>query len=202
MFFDEMLLNCTEWLCRRVQVLTGRTNVWMAVQLTNLSIVVYFVWAGVYFVRSDVTTRLAIAAFCAGLLYLLTQTIFKVSIESSEQNAYRRVAKGLRNPRRVRDAMLRVLFLTLAVLLAAPMAWLYVQFDLSAPLLSYSLVALTTVLLYVLACDPLPPCGGKLREWLGALRPAPLVRPERVPVRPNPGAPRWPAGRTRIDLIS
>ena len=46
---DSTILDVTEWLCRRLQVLTGKTNVWLAAQLTNLSIIVYFAWAGVYF---------------------------------------------------------------------------------------------------------------------------------------------------------
>ena len=83
---------------------------WLAVQLTNLSIIVYFVWAGVYFWSSDVAARIALGLFCIGLLYVLTQTIFKVPIEAYETNAYRRVAKGYRNPRRVRDAHLRSRF--------------------------------------------------------------------------------------------
>ena len=45
---DSALLDLTEWLCRRFQVLTGRTNVWLAFQLTNFSIVVFFVWAGMH----------------------------------------------------------------------------------------------------------------------------------------------------------
>jgi hypothetical protein len=28
------------------------------------------------------------------------------------------------------------------------------------------LIALTTIVLYVLACDPLPPCAGKARDWI------------------------------------
>ena len=36
-------------------------------------------------------------------------------------------------------------------------------------LLSYSLIALTTVLLYVIACDPLPPCVGRVQVWLSGL---------------------------------
>jgi hypothetical protein len=31
---------------------------------------------------------------------------------------------------------------------------------------------LTTVLLYVLACDPLPPCPGVVTEWLRRMVPA------------------------------
>lgn len=35
-----------------------------------------------------------------------------------------------------------------------------------------ALVLLTTVILYVLASDPLPPCASKVREWLRGLGPA------------------------------
>src|SRR6185295_2757628 len=114
-YIDSVILDLTERACRRFQMLTGRTNVWLAGQLTNLSIIVYFVWAAMAFWNTDATTRTLVALFCVGVLYALTQTIFKVSIESSESHAYRRVAKGLRNPRRIGDALLRISFLTLAV---------------------------------------------------------------------------------------
>jgi hypothetical protein len=39
-------------------------------------------------------------------------------------------------------------------------------------LLTDVLIILTTIVLYVLACDPLPPCRGKLRVWLRGLAPA------------------------------
>src|ERR687895_977584 len=110
-WIDSAILDLTERFCRRFQVLTGRTNVWLALQLTNLSIIVYFVWAGVYFWRSDLGPRIGLGLFCAGLLYVLTQTVFKVPIEAYEAEAYRRVVKGFRNPRRVRDALLRISFL-------------------------------------------------------------------------------------------
>jgi hypothetical protein len=164
---DETLLNLTEWACQRFQLLTGRTNVWLAMQLTNLSIVVYFVWAAIYFPAIPLlSARLAVALFCGGVLYMLSQTVFKVSIEAAETNAYARVAKGLRNPRRLRDAPLRISFLTLSVLMLYPLLFIYIATRVRLALLSYSLIVLTTVLLYVLACDPLPPCTGKVREWL------------------------------------
>lgn len=146
---------------------------WLAVQLTNLSIIVYFVWAGVYFwTIDDPVGRLALGLFCSGLLYLLSQTIFKESIETYESNAYRRVAKGLRNPRRLRDALMRTLFLSLSVVLTGPAAFAYVNLHLAIILLSYSLIVLTTLVLYLLACDPLPPCTGKLTAWIRGLVPA------------------------------
>jgi hypothetical protein len=165
-YIDSAILNLTEWACRKFQLLTGRTNVWLAVQFTNLSIIVYFVWAGVYFWSSDdIAPRILIGVFCSGLMYVLTQTVFKVPIETYENNAYDRVAKGLRNPRRVRDAPLRISFLTLSILLPYPILFVYVNLHVSFVLLTYALIVLTTVVLYLLACDPLPPCPGTVRQW-------------------------------------
>jgi len=45
-------------------------------------------------------------------------------------------------------------------------------------LLTEALVLLTTAVLYLLACDPLPPCEGKVWEWMRTLVPA---RSENVP---------------------
>ena len=168
-YFDASILDATEWCCRKLQLLTGRTNVWLAVQLTNASIVLYFVWAGVFFWQTEVWLRLSVGIFCAGVLYALTKTIFRVSIEESESNAYRRVAKGLRNPRRIRDAQLRMSFVMLSVVLLGPTVFAYMVLGVRSLLLSYFLIVFTTVLLYVVACDPLPPCGGKVREWLRRL---------------------------------
>ena len=170
-FIDQAILNITERLCRTFQRLTGRTNVWLAFQLTNLSIVVYFVWAGVYVWGTRGVTRTLIAAFCGLVLWALSQTLLRVPVETAESSAYRRVANGLRNPRRVRDALLRIPFLTLSIFLLGPVAFVYANLRLALALLVYSLVLLTTAVLYLLACDPLPPCRGTVTEWLRALRP-------------------------------
>jgi hypothetical protein len=180
-YIDSAILNLTEWACRRFQVLTGRTNVWLAIQLTNLSIIVYFVWAGVYFLSSDVAPRIMIGVFCSGLLYMLTKTVFKVPIEAYENSAYQRVAKGLRNPRRVRDAPLRISFLTLSILLPYPIVLVYVNLGVNFVLLTYALIVLTTVVLYLLACDPLPPCAGKLRVWFRQPSTSPVAASESLP---------------------
>ena len=165
-YIDLALLDLTERFCHKFQVLTGRTNVWLAVQLTNVSIIVYFLWAGVYFWNSGLIVRITLGLFGTALLYGLTQTIFKVPIEAYENNAYRRVAKGLRNPRRIREAQLRIPFLTLSCLLFGPILFAYLKFRVHTALLSYSLIVLTTVVLYLLACDPLPPRPQRL-GWLG-----------------------------------
>jgi hypothetical protein len=183
-YIDSFLLNLIERVCRRFQLLTGRTNVWLAGQLTNLSIVVYFVWAVVYSWSSDAGPRVFVWLFCGGVLYLLAQTVFKVPIETYETDAYRRVAKGFRNPRRIRDALLRISFLTLSLMLGYPAVLVYVNLHLQVVLLGYVLIVLTTLVLYLLACDPLPPCVGALREWLrGGAFARRMARPLRVPGR-------------------
>jgi len=63
---DSVILRLTERACRRFQRLTGRTNVWLAAQLTNLSIIVYFVWAGLYSVTIDPVLRTVAALFGVG----------------------------------------------------------------------------------------------------------------------------------------
>jgi hypothetical protein len=176
---DGLILDVTERLCQRFQELTGKTNVWIAVQLTNLSVIVYFFSAAFYFpFVPTLLGRIGVVLFFTTVLYALTQTVFKESIKSAETSAYARVAKGLRNPRRLRDAPLRVSFLMMLVLVLYLLVFLLVvrrvapqlltsRAPIYVALLSYSLIALTAVLLYVLACDPLPPCPGRVRVWLG-----------------------------------
>jgi hypothetical protein len=177
-FIDSVVLNVIERSCRGFQRLTGKTNVWLAIQFTNLSIIVYFVWAGLYSLNVDVELRIVAALFCVALVYVLTQTVFKTPIEIYEVAAYQRVARGLRNPRRIRDTLLRTSFLTLCLVLAYPVLFVYLNLHLHLVLLSYLLIVLTTVVLYLLACDPLPPCTGKVREWMRGVAPVRAALPD------------------------
>lgn len=177
-YIDSFVLNLIESLCRRFQLLTGRTNVWLAVQLTNLSIVMYFVWVlWLYLATSDLALRVFVSLFCGGVLLVLSRTLFRESVEAREADAYRRVQKGLVNPRRLRDTQLRISFLTLSVLLGPPMLLAWFQLRQPIALLTPALIILTTVVLYVLACDPLPPCVGKVTEWARGFA---RLRPVRV----------------------
>jgi hypothetical protein len=183
-YVDAAILDLTEQICRRFQAWTGRTNVWLAFQFTNLSIVIYFIWAaGLSYVSGDLVLRIFVALFCSGVFFVLTRTIFKVSIEASEAAAYQRVARGLRNPRRIRDTQLRITFLTLSVVLSYPLWFAYITLHLRFVLLTEMLIILTTVVLYVLACDPLPPCAGKVKDWLGR-----MTRPRAASVSNRPYA--------------
>jgi hypothetical protein len=172
-YVDTAVLNLTEWICHRFQTLTGRTNVWLAFQLTNLSIVLYFIWVAVlYLLSGDLALRVFVGLFCGGVFFVLTRTLFKTSIESAESEAYRRVARGLRNPRRLRDAQLRIAFLTLSIVLSYPLWLAFVTLHVRFVLLTDALIILTTAILYVLACDPMPPCTSKVMVWLRGLVPA------------------------------
>ena len=177
-YIDTAILNAVEYLCQKFQVLTGRTNVWLAAQLTNLSIILYFIWLALYAWNIDVVQRVLLALFCSALVYALVQTILRVPIEAYEAAAYRRVAKGFRNPRRVRDALLRIAFLTLAVVLGYPVFLVYVTLQTKLVLLTYFLILLTTAVLYLLACDPLPPCAGRLTVWLRGAAPTRVAAAE------------------------
>jgi hypothetical protein len=172
-YVDSAVLNLIERLCRGFQTWTGRTNVWLAFQLTNLSIVLYFIWVAVlYLLSGDVALRIFVALFCGGVFFVLTRTVFRTSIESAEAEAFQRVAKGHRNPRRIRDAQLRIAFLTLSIVLSYPLWLAYVTLRVRFVLLTDALIILTTLVLYVLACDPLPPCAAKIKAWLRDLVPA------------------------------
>src|SRR5262249_3035425 len=149
-YVDSAVLNFTEWICHRFQTATGRTNVWLAFQLTNLSIVLYFIWAAVlYLLSGDLALRMFVGFFGGGVFFVLTRTVFRTSIETAESEAYRRVAKGLRNPRQLRDVQLRIAFLTLSIVLPYPMWLAYVTLRVRFMLLSYALIVLTPVVLYL-----------------------------------------------------
>src|SRR5215470_7945951 len=172
-YVDSAVLNLTERICRRFQLWTGRTNVWLAFQLTNLSIVLYFIWVAVlYLLSGDLALRMFVGFFGGGVFFVLTRTVFRTSIETAESEAYRRVAKGLRNPRRLRDAQLRIAFLTLSVVLLYPLWFVYITLRVRLGLMTEALIVLTTVVLYVLACDPLPPCASRVKEWVRGLMPS------------------------------
>ncbi len=172
-YVDAAILNLTERICRGFQTWTGRTNVWLAFQLTNLSIVLYFIWVAVlYLLSGDIALRIFVGLFCGGVFFVLTRTVFRTSIETAETAAYQRVAKGLRNPRRLRDVQLRIAFFTLSIVLSYPLWLAYVTLRVRFVLLTDALIILTTMILYVLACDPLPPCTSKVGVWLRGLVPA------------------------------
>src|SRR4030095_860759 len=110
--------------------------------------------------------------------YVLIQTLFKESIEAYENNTYKRVLKGMKNPRRVRDALLRIAFLTLALVFWYPAVLVYVELHQQGLRLRSPLSVLTPSVLYRVACDPLPPSAAKVEERARRTAAAPALSPE------------------------
>jgi hypothetical protein len=71
------------------------------------------------------------------------------------------------------------------LVLGYPVLFVYLNQHVSVVLLSYSLIVLTTIVLYLLACDPLPPCAGRVREWLRRLSASRLGVLDRDPETPG-----------------
>ena len=183
-WLDTAILDSTERLCHRFQLATGKTKVWVAVQLTNLSIVMYFVWAGR---APPPPPRRGWPSRC---LRRVPGRAESDSLESAAGNLReQRVpsrGQGAEEPETAaRRAPAHLVPHAVGVVLSYPILPLY-SLSHAAVLLRLSpWIVLTTVVLYVLPCDPLPPCVGKVREWLRGLVHAPAPSTEvRRPVAP------------------
>ena len=81
-------------------------------------------------------------------------------------------------------------FLTFALMLVAmapslvvapPSLKAYMALHWNVAVLGISLIFLTIVVLYLLACDPLPPCPGKIKQWIQNLVPSRVAASESNP---------------------
>jgi hypothetical protein len=70
--------------------------------------------------------------------------------------------------------------------------FVYVNLHQRIFLLTYSLIVLTTVVLYLMACDPLPPCAGRLTVWLRG------AAPSQVPLDSRPSSARSGPARSFV----
>ena len=99
MGIDSALLDLTERICHKIQMLTGRTNVRIAFQLTNLSVIMYFVWVALYFPNLPPYWRIPAALFFSSVLFALSQSVFKVSIDASENKRVPPRREGSEEPK-------------------------------------------------------------------------------------------------------
>ena len=108
-YVDSAVLDLTEQMCRRFQAWTGRTNVWLAFQLTNLSIVIYFIWAaGLYFESEDLALRVFVALVCGGVFLVLTRTEFRTFVHPAAAILAPARARGLEPALDTRTRMWRI----------------------------------------------------------------------------------------------
>ncbi len=169
--FDEFLLDSAEAIAHRFQMWTGKTNFFLA----KLSAAIFCVAALVSLIEK-------IAAHAPFGLYLLNKyydVVFSLGgmvwyYDSEEYQAVRRFSEGVKNPTRV-DPFWRatrivltslILYINLAALTIDASSYLF-DFKLqSTEAFTPFMNILVICWLYWIACDPLPPSSGKIRNWL------------------------------------
>ena len=164
-YVDSALLNLTEWLCRRFQGpdrQDERLGCRPAHEFEHCRLL--RVGCGLLLEhRSGLADRSGPVLWRA--VVTLSQTLLKVPISVREQRVSprrERAEESATGPRRapahiVSDAVDRAALPGRARLHPCPRA--------DRPP-GHSLIVLMTIVLYVLACDPLPPGGGRVWVWL------------------------------------
>lgn len=179
-----MLCRLDIWLIGRVeksshafQRLTGRTNFWLFgrlclfVVLVLLRCMVVQVMTGIK--EGDLGVNdggIGIFIFAVWFMSLLYRGIFQW--QSLESEAWSRLERGLANPEKhiALHRYLRLFWVTFF-----PLNLFTLFFDYRA----YRLIWIVIPFVYYLeACDPLPPCNGKVREWLDAFGKTPELATE------------------------
>lgn len=143
----------TEKTCHWFQRMTGLTNYWILGKeciVVSFTIIAEFMLRGVGMKPNWFTsTGFGVSTYwriVGGLVIFGYLSVGAFFWQVKEENAYDRLTLGLANPNKMEGfKVLRLVLLTFC--------WgdLYI--------LSYTLYA------FLDACDPLPPCRGKVREW-------------------------------------
>lgn len=168
---DEWLIERYEHVAHRAQMFTGKTNFWMAGAcylacglICALSVVLF-----VYGVQPAWAMRLGIYASAGSHRVWIDFAVASLwarrglfGWKREESRAFARLADGVSNPRRIHapDKILRLFFVCFYGSIFVVGLFVEPRF--------YTFGVLFVSALYLEACDPLPPCAGKIREWLSA----------------------------------
>jgi hypothetical protein len=171
---DAFFLDRYQKFAHRFQRLTGKTNFWIAAKLRlliatrfalEIILTVYHIdprWLHHFDIQPFRSGWELWFYFCSGA-FILRHGLF--CWRTQEAEAFRRLERGLGNDLRVNPI---TRFLRFAFLLCIPL-WVA---DLFFGVMSISLPLFLSIM-YLEACDPLPPCRGKIREWIEAMGFAP-----------------------------
>lgn len=166
---DSAIIGFVEKFAHWFQRLTGKTNFFLAGFIAGALLIPVFVGVirGVSPLNplgpepSEQTGFGHLAAF--GLICLLAYTAF-FGWKKKENEAWERLSKGVANPRKgslgwlcCRIWCLQIFGISFLILL------------IEASLLGAAMTICLALYLYLETCDPLPPCQGKIKEWLGSL---------------------------------
>ncbi len=155
---DLFLLNKVEKLGHRFQLLTGKTNFFLSMVCTYIFIALV-VW-GCFISKHKLSMGTLI------MLLLISSKI--VTYRYKEDDAFNRLQKGLSNFEKVAPFAKFFRKVTVLVIVAfSILLFLYLS-------LLWTCIGLIA---YLSACDPLPPCKGKIGEMIDA-----FFAPKLVPI--------------------
>jgi hypothetical protein len=172
---DRLLLETTERSAHRFQRWTGKNNFWWMRQLLVIQALCLLAVAvePLYLSTLPWASRITLSLLLLVMVMFLGVTgrlNLASQLDHMEGEAYKRLQQGLANPEKIHPAYFVFRLVTLFVFM--PIVLLMgVSYHINI------IVGLATVALaYLSACDPLPPCAGKIKEWWLSLRAAPKLQ--------------------------
>ncbi|MBI1957310.1 MAG: hypothetical protein HYS44_02535 [Candidatus Niyogibacteria bacterium] len=160
---DNWLILQFERFSHWFQRLTGKTNFFLTAALSLVISVVYFFLA--FF------TQLPIYFIGSAFFF-----IYSIFAQWSEKQGLDRVSRGFANPKKT---LLPIKFIRIGIpVIYVPLIFSNLEFGV-VNWMSNGILFLVWAILYLFACDPLPPGTSKLREWANSLKAA--FAPQPVP---------------------
>lgn len=155
---DLFLLNKFEKLGHRFQLLTGKTNFFLAMICSLVFIAFLMIFC---LINKLKPTTLDL------IFYLIIGSRI-ITYRTDENNALKRITKGYFNARKINplEKMLRKCLIIWALVSSITETWL-----------SFLMLLCLLLQVYLDACDPLPPCRGKIGEMVDA-----FFAPKLVPI--------------------
>jgi hypothetical protein len=168
---DWFLIRAIEKTAQTFQKLTGKTHYWVVRQLAVILILIYS-WAAVspLFAPKVPFFERVLATLFVGLMvwFFFIRWLLHVAnrMEEVERAAFLRVSQGIANPVKIMPIFI------IGRLLITSLVALDVYLTIISSALSSRDFASPILLLivYLAACDPLPPAPSKVRQWLQKTR--------------------------------
>jgi hypothetical protein len=184
--FDAWQIDSIEKYCHRFQRLTGKTNYFFLKLICGLfSFLSFAVICSIYLFPegslANITkdNRLFLPLTVLILLYVLTLTVWGAN--HMEKNAFARIAKKQANPAKSASSvyfLIRWLIWAHAlvpVIALFPAIFMHFE-DVSGLFFVGIYLTVNTLMcglfllgIILFSCDPLPPCDGKIKEWVMGL---------------------------------
>ncbi len=184
LWLDTFILKEVEHSMHLLQKLTGRTNYYILsrFELLECGLALLILWQSVWQVTPEDLFSIS------GLVYrfahqhpIIFSAFFVISLfrgmygwRTIEDEAFNRVSRGLANPKKI---SLIYIFTRIFVFWFIVGYWALSiskhRFLIAWPF--FTLLVVFLLALYLDCCDPLPPCRGKIGDWLDALNRKPVL---------------------------